>query len=123
MRPGKRQDLIFELELDLLILWLVLFAANSAAQSFSQPAAPSRAGSYQSGNERPENRNDSPVPLTNLIQEAERGNPEILAARHAWKATAQMPSQVSTLPDPQFTVQQFAVGSPRPNFAKITCNC
>jgi outer membrane protein TolC len=52
--------------------------------------------------------------LAKLIEEAERDNPQILAARHAWKAATQIPSQVATLPDPQFTIQQFAVGSPRP---------
>jgi cobalt-zinc-cadmium efflux system outer membrane protein len=57
--------------------------------------------------------------LSALIDEAERNNPQIIAAKHAWRAAAQVPSQVSTLPDPQLTVQQFAVGSPRP-FAGFT---
>ena len=52
--------------------------------------------------------------LADLEAEAERGNPRIQAARHAWRAAAQVPSQVSTLPDPQVMVQQFSVGSPRP---------
>src|SRR5581483_11794223 len=34
--------------------------------------------------------------------------------RRAWQAATQVPSQVSTLPDPQVTVQHFSVGSPRP---------
>ena len=54
------------------------------------------------------------VPLAKLIAEAESNNPDVQASRHAWKAETQTPSQVSTLPDPQFTLQQFAVGSPRP---------
>jgi outer membrane protein, heavy metal efflux system len=49
-----------------------------------------------------------------LVDEADRNNPQILAARHAWKAATQVPSQVSAPPDPQITVQQFSVGSPRP---------
>ncbi|HEV2381471.1 MAG TPA: TolC family protein [Terriglobia bacterium] len=57
--------------------------------------------------------------LGTLLDEANRNNPEILAARHAWKAATLAPSQVSTPPDPQITVQQFAVGSPRP-FAGFT---
>jgi cobalt-zinc-cadmium efflux system outer membrane protein len=57
--------------------------------------------------------------LAALVDEAERNNPQILAAKHAWRASTQVPSQLSTLPDPQFTVQQFAVGSPRP-FAGFT---
>jgi outer membrane protein TolC len=59
------------------------------------------------------------TPLAALIEEAEKNNPQILAAKHGWRAATQVPSQVSTLPDPQFTVQQFAVGSPRP-FAGFT---
>src|SRR5712692_9062163 len=54
------------------------------------------------------------TPLEDLLKEAERNNPQILAARHAWKAATQVPSQVSTLPDPEFTVQHLSVGSPRP---------
>lgn len=59
------------------------------------------------------------IPLSALVTEAEKNNPRIIAARRAWQAAELMPSQVSTLPDPQFTVQQFAVGSPRP-FAGFT---
>ena len=43
----------------------------------------------------------------------------IQAARQGWKAAQQVPTQVSTLPDPQFQIQQFSVGSPRP-FAGYT---
>ena len=53
-------------------------------------------------------------PLARLVQEAEKNNPQILAAGHAWRAATQVPSQASTLPDPQVTVQHLAVGSPRP---------
>jgi len=74
--------------------------AGALAQAMAQPA--------QAG-----------APLAELVKEAERNNPQILAARHAWKAATQVPSQVSTLPDPEFTVQQFSVGSPRP-FAGYT---
>ena len=68
----------------------------------------------------------TPTSLAALVAEARRDNPRILAARRAWQAAEQVPSQVSALPDPQFTVQQFSVGSPRPfagfansNFAYI----
>ena len=57
--------------------------------------------------------------LANLLAEAERNNPQIQAARHGWDAAKQVPTQVSTLPDPQIVVQQFSVGSPRP-FAGYT---
>lgn len=59
------------------------------------------------------------TPLPELIDEIQKKSPQVLAARHAWKAATQVPSQVSTLPDPQFQVQQFSVGSPRP-FAGYT---
>jgi len=55
-----------------------------------------------------------PTPLSVLLEEAGRNNPEILAARRAWQAATQVPSQVSTMPDPQVTIQHVAVGSPRP---------
>jgi cobalt-zinc-cadmium efflux system outer membrane protein len=58
-------------------------------------------------------------PLAALIEEAETNNPQIVAAKHSWRAATQVPSQVSTLPDPQFTVQQLAVGNPLP-FAGYT---
>jgi len=57
--------------------------------------------------------------LTELLTEAEQDNPQIQAARQGWQAAKQIPSQVSTLPDPQFTLQQVNVGSPRP-FAGYT---
>ena len=59
------------------------------------------------------------APLAELLDEAEKHNPQIEAARQGWQAAKQVPSQVSTLPDPQFNVQQFSVGSPRP-FAGYT---
>ena len=64
---------------------------------------------------------DVPTPLSALLDEATRNNPDILAARRGWQAATQVPSQVSTLPDPQVTVQSFSVGSPRP-FAGFSNN-
>ena len=52
--------------------------------------------------------------LPDLMEEARRSNPDILAARRAWQAAAQVPTQVATMPDPTVTVQHLAVGSPRP---------
>ena len=57
---------------------------------------------------------EAPTPLAALLDEAMRNNPDILAARRGWQAATQVPTQVSTLPDPQVTVQSFSVGSPRP---------
>jgi len=59
------------------------------------------------------------TPLQNLLTEAERNNPQIQAARHGWESAQQVPTQVSTLPDPQFVLQHLSVGSPRP-FAGYT---
>src|SRR6202140_4494441 len=57
---------------------------------------------------------DLPTPLSALLDEATRNSPDILAARRGWQAATQVPSQVSTPPDPQVTVQHVSVGSPRP---------
>ena len=62
---------------------------------------------------------NQPVKLADLLAEAERNNPQIQAARHGWQSAQQVPTQVSTLPDPQFVLQQVSVGSPRP-FAGYT---
>jgi cobalt-zinc-cadmium efflux system outer membrane protein len=57
---------------------------------------------------------EQPTPLSALLEEAKRNNPDILAARRGWQAATQVPSQVSTPPDPQVTIQHVSVGSPRP---------
>jgi cobalt-zinc-cadmium efflux system outer membrane protein len=66
-----------------------------------------------------EHLRQAPTPLKDLLNEAEQNNPQIAAARQGWESAKQVPSQVSTLPDPQFTAQQVNVGSPRP-FAGYT---
>src|SRR4029077_9603203 len=83
---------------------LLLFAAFGGS-AFAQEPAPSHAGAA--------------TPLSGWLAEAEKNNPQIEAARHGWEARKQVPTQVSTLPDPQFTLQHFSVGSPRP-FAGYT---
>ncbi len=55
-----------------------------------------------------------PTPLATLISEAQSSNTQISAADHAWRAATHVAQQVTTLPDPQFTVQSFSVGSPKP---------
>src|SRR6476661_5602692 len=57
---------------------------------------------------------DLPTPLSAMLDEATRSNPDIQATRLGWQAATQIPSQVSTPPDPQITIQHFSVGSPRP---------
>ena len=61
----------------------------------------------------------SPASLSDLIAEAEANNPSVHAAEHDWRASTYVRKQVTTLPDPQFTIQEFSVGSPKP-FAGFT---
>src|SRR5260370_1698462 len=56
----------------------------------------------------------NPTPLSVLIEEAKKNDPAIHVAETLAKAATFASSQASTLPDPQFTLQQFSVGSPRP---------
>lgn len=55
------------------------------------------------------------MPLAALIAEAESSNTQITAAEHAARAARQVAPQKTALPDPQLTLQQFSVGSPRPS--------
>lgn len=55
-----------------------------------------------------------PTSLATLTAEAQANNSQIAAADHAWKAATHVADQVKTLPDPQFMVQSFSVGSPKP---------
>jgi outer membrane protein, heavy metal efflux system len=57
--------------------------------------------------------------LSQLLGEAAANNPQISAADHGARAARQMVPQITTLPDPKFTYQQFSVGSPKP-FAGYT---
>jgi cobalt-zinc-cadmium efflux system outer membrane protein len=59
------------------------------------------------------------TPLSQLLAEAGANNPQISAADHGVRAARQMAPQMTTLPDPKFTYQQFSVGSPKP-FAGYT---
>src|SRR5260370_5906640 len=84
-----------------VMLLSVASAGNTRAQEFLSP------------------HTGAATPLSELLAEAEQNNPQIQAARQGWQAAKQIPSQVSTLPDPQFNLQQVNVGSPRP-FAGYT---
>jgi cobalt-zinc-cadmium efflux system outer membrane protein len=61
----------------------------------------------------------TPVPLSQLLVEAEANNPQISAADHGARAARQVAPQMTALPDPKFTYQQLSVGSPKP-FAGYT---
>jgi len=62
---------------------------------------------------------NEPAKLAYLLAEAARSNPQIQSAKQESQSMQQMPTQVSTLPDPQVAIQQVNVGSPRP-FAGFT---
>jgi len=86
-------------------LLAVLFSVVLVGAGFGQEPMPQHA--------------QAATPLADVLLEAEQNNPQIQAARQGWKAAQHVPTQVSTLPDPQFQFQQVNVGSPRP-FAGYT---
>src|ERR1700730_16532913 len=97
----------------LLRLGIVLLLVNSGTAQQSQQSGIAGAGD-------PQPRSSVlPVSLKDLIGEAEQNNPEIAVAEHGHAASPHVARQASALPDPQVTLQQFAVGSPRP-FAGYT---
>jgi len=108
----ERGRIIF-LGICLVAFLTLLLASASAAQE-----TPIKAKAAMPSEEQAMNP-ETATSLNKLLQEAERDNPSIRAAKQAWQAATQVPSQVSTLPDPQFQIQQFSVGSPRP-FAGYT---
>jgi len=79
---------------------VILLSAVLAGKVFAQESISSHAGTV--------------TPLSELLAEAEKNNPQIEAARQGWQAAKQVPTQVSTLPDPQFNLQHVSVGSPAP---------
>src|SRR2546427_8998908 len=84
---------------------VILLSVVLAAHAFAQESPTSHTGSV--------------TPLSELLAEAEKNNPQIEASRQGWQAARQVPTQVSALPDPQFNLQHVSVGSPRP-FAGYT---
>ncbi len=94
------------------IIWVALsaftFVVSPAAMASHEtglsPISPTPADS---------NADESPS-LGKLIDEALRQSPLIIAARSNWKADMRMPIQQATLPDPQITFQNLAVGNPIP---------
>ena len=56
----------------------------------------------------------APSSLASLVAEAQSQNAQVSTAEHAWRASTHLAKQVKTLPDAQFTVQDFSVGSPKP---------
>ena len=101
-----------------ILRFIVLLASFANAPGAFGQAQTSRPVEVASLPQR-QPHSEAAAPLQDLLTEAEQNNPRIQAARQGWQAAKEVPSQVSTLPDPQFNVQQVNVGSPRP-FAGYT---
>jgi outer membrane protein TolC len=110
LRGGKLHSQFFARRILWFVAFFILFA--NASGTFGQEKI---GGSIQIAPAQGEHAHSQGVTsLQELLKEAEQNNPQIQAARHGWESAKQVPSQVSTLPDPQFTAQQVNVGSPRP---------
>jgi outer membrane protein TolC len=115
LRGEKPQSEFFVIRIFCFTLVLGFFAQVPSAFGQEQTV-----GSVQVASPQQQHPHSEAVALLqDLLTEAEQNNPQIQAARLTWQAAKQVPSQVSTLPDPQFNVQQVNVGSPRP-FAGYT---
>lgn len=97
-----------------LLLGFLAFASSVLAKPQQPEVPPAKPAQAELQHEA-----GAPTPLATLIEEAKKNDPAILAAERAAKAATYVAPQVSSLPDPQFTLQQFSVGSPRP-FAGYT---
>lgn len=86
----------------LLLAAALPWGIEAAPQEASPPAAMETASAKKA------------TPLAQLIEEARKNNPEIRAAEEAVRGAGFAPARVSALPDPVFSVQQMAAGSPRP---------
>lgn len=93
----------------ILLCSVVLSAIPANAQTPNSQQTPS--DSMAIGEAHP---TAPPTALRDLVDEAEKNNPELAASFHAWKARTYSPRQAAALPETELTVQQFAVGSPRP---------
>ena len=87
---------------------LLLLPMRSVAQQASATPSISNSQSEMSHTSAPAR------PIGELVKEAEQSNPEIAAAVHGWRAATHVSKQASALPQTEVSVQQFAVGSPRP---------
>lgn len=90
-----------------VLLVLSSFSASSFAQGVTSAVPQTVAAQKQAANNREEI-----VPLSSLLEELVRNNPEIRAARFRYDAATKRPSQLSTLPDPKFSFVDFGVGRP-----------
>jgi len=106
-----------------ILFWVIAALAGGVSPKlFAAPQEIDANGKDQAAQVQPPIAHDTailPTPLATLIEEARKNDPAIHVAEQAAKAATFVAPQMSSLPDPQFTVQQFSVGSPRP-FAGYT---
>ena len=102
------------------VLAMVIWGSISP-NLFATPQPPQQQGEEQSAQATGQMQHEvgAPTPLATLVEEAKQNDPMILAAERSARAARFVAPQMSALPDPQFTLQQFSVGSPRP-FAGYT---
>jgi outer membrane protein TolC len=115
LRGVKPQSEFFVVRILCFTVLLAFFA--HAPGTFGQE--PTSGSVHVASPQQQHPHSEAVAPLQDLLTEAEQNNPRIQAARQGWQAAKQVPSQVSTLPDPQLNLQQVNVGSPRP-FAGYT---
>jgi outer membrane protein, heavy metal efflux system len=96
----SRQSKALSVAVLLVAAWCSISTLARAVQAEEQPTQSTPA--------------KAPTPLSQLVKEAEQNNPQILAARQEWQAATQVPSQVSTLPDPELMVEHMSAGTPLP---------
>ncbi|MGH9688455.1 MAG: TolC family protein, partial [Candidatus Acidiferrales bacterium] len=104
--PPQRKS--FVAGVSCLIFVGIALCFSSQAFGQAQSDAPALTVSRTQGNAQ----SAPATSLQELLNEAEQNNPQIQAARLAWVAAKQVPSQASALPDPQVQIQQMNVGSP-----------
>lgn len=97
-----------------LLFSFLAFASGGLAKPQQPEVPPAKTAQTEAQHEA-----GPPTPLAALVEEAKKNDPAIMAAERAAKAATYVSPQVLSLPDPQFTVSQFSVGSPRP-FAGYT---
>src|SRR5579872_6947596 len=98
---------------------IAVLAGGVSPKLFAAPQKIDEQGQFAQASGQMGQETGIPTPLSVLIEEAKRNDPAIRAAEQAAKAATFVAPQMSALPDPQFTLQQFSVGSPRP-FAGYT---